>query len=94
LYSQTEISEEDIEDPIVIDKSRLVPSTEMNNIETVYQMEAVFLDTSNVDGHNGGFDNNEQFTKESLEQMLIKADGRKATLISRPTNNRLQDLIC
>jgi hypothetical protein len=90
LYSQIEISEEDIEDPIVIDESRLVP-TEMNNIETVYQMEAVFPDTSNVDGHNGGFDNSEQFTNESLEQMLMRADGRKATLISRPTNNRLQD---
>jgi hypothetical protein len=58
LYSQIEISEEDIEDPIVIEESRLVP-TEMKNIERVYQMEAVFPDTSNVDGYNGGFDNNE-----------------------------------
>jgi hypothetical protein len=41
LYSQVEISEDDIEDPIVIDKSRLVP-TEMDNIETMYQMEAIF----------------------------------------------------
>jgi len=90
LYAAIDISEDDIEDPIVIDSSRLVP-TEMNNIETVYQMEAIFPDTSNADKSNGGFDNSDEFTNESLEQMLMRADGRKATLIARPTNNRLQD---
>jgi hypothetical protein len=53
LYAKLKIDPKDIAEPIVIEKIETAESVD-NNVETIYQMRAVFPDGSNATNWNGG----------------------------------------
>ena len=76
--------------PIVINETTEAPAVN-NNIETRFEISAVFPDSDVPREHNGGCENGSEFAKATMDRLLSNAGNTEATVIARPTQTLLRD---
>jgi hypothetical protein len=82
---------EDLPRPIIDYNGVYEVESESNNLETVYEMRAIFPDSSLYHEDTGGCESRRGFKDMTLQRMITQSDNREATIISRPTVNVLRD---
>ena len=90
LYKDYNLSESTITKPYYVDRSTEAESQD-NNIERLFEINAVFPDSNEPAEGNGGCNTRSDFKELTLDRILANDDQKEATVFSRPTTNVLRD---
>lgn len=91
LYRDVNV-DKDIITPQVIDCHNIV-ATSGSNIETVFEVTALFPDSNTPSEINGGFQTSNEFKKSTLDRMNTVDSKKEQTVVARSSSTVLRDYV-
>ena len=92
MYEDIEIDDDDVIVPYVIDCHKIENSSG-SNVETVFEINAIFPNSTDILPINGGYKTTEEFKRITLDKMMMEKSQREEVLLARSSSTILRDYV-